>query len=370
MKFLTTTLSNILLASVLLYSSSFAAGTPKTPAKVDVTIVSSPKDIEVSLEYPARFISVQDAIITARVTGVLQKKYYIEGEYVHKGDLLYKIEPDSYIVNVESAKAALQLENAKLAKAQKDWARVDALYKDKAISEQEKDSAYYAFQTAKASVNIAKAALKKASIDLAYTNVRATISGMSGMKMVNVGEFVKEGTPLVAVTRTNPIYAEFSIVNFNALKQKYQLKKGSWNHLQNANLKVSLMIDGKAYGSLGKIDFIDSHLDKSTSTLKARAVFENRSLGALSGGFARVRVMGIISKNVMSVPQKAVLQTPLGTTVFVVVNKKIVSKPVKILSTAGTKFVVQGVSVNDVVVLNNFFRIKPGDVVIIDKILK
>ena len=67
------------------------------------------------------------------------------------------------------------------------------------------------------------------------------------------------------------------------------------------------------------------------------------------------------------VPQKAVLQNPLGTTVFVVVNKKIVPKPVKILDTADQNFVVEGVSPKDVVVVNNFFRIKPGASVIIDK---
>ncbi len=372
MKFFSKTMSNILLASSLLYSSSFAEEPkgPKTPPKVDVYIVPPSKDIEISLEYPVRFVPLRDATIMARVTGVLQKKYYTEGQYVHKGDLLYKIEPDSYVANVESAKAALQLENAKLAKAQKDWIRADGLYKDKAISEQEKDSAYYAYQTAQASVNVTKAALKKVKIDLSYTNVRATISGMSGLKMVNEGEFVKEGTPLVTITQTDPIYAEFSITNFNTLKQKYQLSKGSWNNLQGANLKASLLLDGKPYGSLGKVDFVDSHLDKSTATLKARAVFENHSLTLLAGGYARIKLMGIISKNVITVPQKSVLQSPLGTSVFVVVNKKIVPKPVKILGTADQNFIVQGVSAKDAVVLNNFFRVKPNDSVIIDKILK
>jgi membrane fusion protein (multidrug efflux system) len=372
MKFLNVTLSNIVLTATLLCSNSFAEEPkgPKTPPKVDVYIVAPSKDIEVPLEYPARFVSMRDATITARVTGVLQKKLYIEGQYVRKGDLLYKIEPDTYIASVESAKAALALENAKQQKAQKDWARADALYKDKAISEQEKDSAYYAFQTANASVNVAKAALRKVNVDLGYTNVRATISGVTGMKIADVGELVKEGTPLVSITQTDPIYAEFSIPNINAMKQKYQLSSGSWSNLQKANLKVSLLIDGKPYRNLGKVDFVDSHLDKSTSTLKARAVFQNASSGILAGGFARVKLMGIISKNVITVPQKAVLQSPLGTSVFVVVNKKIVPRPVKILGTADQNFIVEGVSVKDVLVLNNFFHIKPGDAVIVDKIVK
>ena len=369
MKLLSMYLSNVVIVSTLLCSVGVAAEAPAAmaPPKVDVYIVGTPQDMQIPLEYPARITSVKDVTITARVTGVLQKKYYTEGKSVHKGDLLYKIEPDTYEASVESAKASLELENAKLDKAQKDWDRADGLYKDKAISDQEKDSAFYAYQTAKASTNVAKAALHKASVDLGYTNVHATISGMTGMKMVNVGDLVKEGTSLVMITQTNPIYVEFSIPNINVIKQKYQLLKGNWSHIQGANLKASLMVDGKPYTTLGKVDFVDSHVDRSTSTLKARAVFDNASLGLLSGNFAKVRIMGIISKNIITIPQKAVLQNPLGTTVFVVVNKKIVAKPVKILDAVDQNFVVEGVSSKDVIVVNNFFRIKPGDSVIIDK---
>jgi len=374
MKSLSRYLTNtVIVGSVLIGSFLYAQDTKSTVVmptpKVDVYIVGAAQDMQIPLEYPARITSVKDVTITARVTGVLQKKYYTEGQSVRKGDLLYKIEPDTYEASVESAKANLQLENAKLDKAQKDWNRADGLYKDKAISDQEKDSAFYAYQTAKASANVAKAALHKVSVDLGYTNVRATISGMTGMKMVDVGDLVKEGSPLVTITQTNPIYAEFSIPDISAIKQKYQLQKGNWSHIQSANLKASLIVDGKPYQTLGKIDFVDSRVDKSTSTLKARAVFDNASLSLLSGTFAKVRIMGIVSKNIMTVPQKAVLQNPLGTTVFVVVNGKVVAKPVKILDTAGQNFVIAGVSPRDVVVVNNFFRIKPGASVIIDKTL-
>lgn len=366
-------LSKALLIGSVMFTHSLMAqesSPAKMPTpKVDVFVVGAAQDMQIPLEYPARIASVKDVTITARVTGVLQKKYYTEGQFVHKGDLLYKIEPDTYLASVESAKANLALENAKLDKAQKDWDRASGLYKDKAISDQDKDSAFYAYQTAKASVDVAKAALHKVAVDLGYTNVRSTISGMSGMKMADVGDLVKEGTALVTITQTNPIYAEFSIPNIDLIKKKYQLQKGNWSHLQGANLKASLVVDGKPYTTLGKIDFVDSHVDKATSTLKARAVFKNASLGLLSGNFAKVKLMGIVAKHIIVVPQKAVLQNPLGTSVFVVINKKIVPKPVKIMDTTDQNFVVEGVSPKDVVVVNNFFRIKPGASVIIDKII-
>lgn len=356
------------LLSVTLQAAPNAAA--QGPAKVDVFVVGSSKDISVPLEYPARLSLIKDVTVTARVTGVLQKKYYTEGAMVHKGQLLYTIEPDTYAATVESAKANLALENAKLDKAQKDWQRAQGLYQDKAISEQDKDSAFYAYQTALASANVAKAALHKANVDLGYTSVRATISGVSGMKMVDVGDLVKEGTALVTITQTNPIFAEFSIPDINGLKKKYQLQKAGWSHLSSAKLQASLEVDGKPYGALGKIDFVDSRLDKSTSTLKARAVFENRSGTLLAGSFAKIKLMGIVAKNSLTVPQKAVLQSPLGSIVFTVQNGKVVPKPVKIIDTADQYFVVDGVAPRDVVIVNNFFRVKPGDTVKIDKTVK
>lgn len=335
--------------------------------KVDVFVVKEAKDTPINLEYPARITSVKNVTVMARISGVLQKKYYTEGASVHKGDLLYKIEPDVYQAALNSAQATLDLQNAQLQKAVNDWYRADGLYKDKAISEQDKDTAFFAYETAKANVNVAKAELKRVAVDMGYTEVKATIDGVSGIKQVDVGDFVKEGTPLVSITQTNPIFAEFSIPNINSLKQKYQLANGSWSNMQGAGLKASLIVDGKPYTKTGKVDFIGTNVDLETSTLKARAVFENPNLQLISGQFAKVKIIGVISKGSISVPQKAVLQNPLGTVVFLVVDGKATVRPVKILDSADQNFIVSGVNPKDVVVVNNFFRIKPGAPVTIDK---
>lgn len=335
--------------------------------KVDVFVVAAAKDTQVDLEYPARISSVQNITVTARVSGVLEAKNYTEGATIHKGDLLYKIEPDIYLAAVNSAKATLALENAKLDKAKKDWDRADGLFKDKAISEQDRDTAFFAYKTAQASVDVAKAELQKVQVSLNYTDVHATIDGVAGVKLVDVGDYVKEGTALLSITQTNPIFADFSIPDINSIKQKYELQNGSWSNMQGAGLKASLTVDGKAYSELGSVDFIDTNVDAATSTLKARAVFDNATAQLIAGQFAKIKIIGVVSKQVISVPQKAVLQNPLGTVVFVVVDGKVAIKPVKILDTVGQDFAVSGVNPKDVVIVNNFFRIKPGAPVDIDK---
>lgn len=349
--------SVIFMQSLIAQESKPAAAAQMPAPKVDVYIVGEAKDLPVTLTYPARITSVLNITTTARITGILEKKHYTEGTFVHKGDPLYSIESSIYQASVDSAKANFELETAKMEKAKKEWQRAQGLYSDKAISEQDRDTAYFAYETAKASVNVAKAQLHSALINLQYTEVNATISGMTGLKEIDVGDLVKEGTPLVTITQTNPIYAEFSIPDINI--KKYDFK--------NKELKASLTINDKEYAKLGHVDFMDSHINASTGTLKARAVFENPSAELVAGEFATINIIGLVSKNVISVPQKAVLQNPLGTVVFVVVEGKVTVKPVKIMESEGQNFIVEGVKPKDVVIVNNFFRIKPGAAVLIDK---
>jgi membrane fusion protein (multidrug efflux system) len=339
--------------------------------KADVFIVGEPKDMAIDLTYPARIKAAKEVTIMARVSGVLEEKAYTEGAIVHKGDLLYKIEPEIYEAAFKSAQATLHLVNAKRAQTKKEWERAEKLYKTKSISEQAKDSAYFAYEEAKAAVDVATAQLQQASVNLAYTEVKATIDGIIGIKEVDVGDYVPEGTPLVKIIQTNPMLVEFSIPHIQTMRAKYALEgNGNWNDLQNAGLKGSLVVDGAPYQRVGTIDFIDTNIDLSTSTLKARATFDNPNGRLIAGGFATLKLQGVILKNGIAVPQKAVLQNPLGTIVFVLIDGKVAVKPVTIADTSKENFIVTGLAPKDVVIVNNFFRIKPGMSIQIDKTLQ
>lgn len=359
-----------LLTATLFFSSAlFAQEQAKAPMapKVDVYIVKETKQAPVSLEYPARIQSLKEVTITARVSGVLEKQMYTEGAKLSKGTPMYKIEPTIYAADVAAKKANLNVVTAMFEKAQKDWERAKGLYEEKAISEQDKDTVYFAYVTAKANVDVARAELDKVQVSLDYTDVKSTINGVAGIKLVDVGDYVTVGTPLVKMTQIDPIYAEFSIPNINQIKERYALKYGSFKDLQDAKLKAVLIVNGKEYEEEGHIDYVASHVDNATSTLKSRAVFNNKDAKLIAGEFAKIKIIGVVSNNVLSVPQKAVLQNPLGTIVFVVVDGKAAIKPVKIIEASGDKFIVQGVAPKDVVIVNNFFRVKPNAPVTIDK---
>ncbi len=368
------TTAALLLAAVMASGiSSLQAAEPKQKAaqapmapKVDVYTVKMVEKMPISLEYPARLNSIRSATVVSRVSGVLMTKMYDEGAFVKKGALLYTIEPDRYAALVHEYEADLELQDALFEKAKRDWARAEAVYADNALSKQDYDSALSAFETSKAGVSAAKAKLASANVDLGYTQVRAPISGIAGMKETDLGNVASPGTPLVTITQTDPIYAEFSIPDVDRLKAMYALQNGRWSDAAKAGLKATLRVG--SFTREGRIDFIDPVIDNKTSSVKARAVFKNPDALLMQGAFGRITVNGFVRNTVMMVPQKAVLQNPMGTIVFVIDNGKAAVRPVKLGDTAGDKFIVdQGLKEGDVVIVNNFFHIKPGMAVTIDK---
>jgi len=361
-------LSAFIVTSAIVSVTPLAAQEQQAPAAthVDVYVVPTATQIPVVLEYPARLKSIRSATVVSRVSGVLQKKMFTEGSYVKKGTLLYRIEPDIYAALVRERQADLALQESVLTKTKRDWERAQSLYKDKAISVQEYDAALSSFETATAEVNAAKAKLASARVDLNYTDVRAPISGIAGMKATDLGNVVTAGTPLVTITQTDPIHAEFSIPDVDFIKAQTALTGGSWSTAIQKDLNATLIL--KSLSASGRIDYVAPVINDKTGSIQARAIFDNPKNTLLPGAFGRVKVEGLTRKGAITVPQKALLQNPLGTIVFVVQEGKAAVRPVKVGDTSGENFIVEsGLNAGDTVIVNNFFRVKPGADVAIDK---
>jgi len=342
---------------------------PPLPS-VDVFNITTPKEEALVFTYPGKTISSQSVVIKARANGILQKKFFTEGEKVKEGDILYKIEPESYEAAFAVAKANVNAQEVNFQKSSKEWERIKSLYDNGAASEQEKDTAFFANETAKASLNSAKAALQTAAINLERTNVKATATGIAGIKQVDVGALVTDGTALVEITQIDPLHVEFSIPDIDVMKQKYAIKNGKWSNPTEGKLKASLKVGDVAFKEMGVVDFLDSALNTKTGSLKARATFKNANKELLPNQFVTISLLGLTRNNVIKVPQKAVLQNPLGTIVFVVADGKATTRPVKVGETSENDFVIEsGLKEGDVVIVNNFFKIKNGAPVKVDKVI-
>ena len=346
----------------------FGAEKPKMPApKVDVYEVGKPSDIKIDLTYPATITPLAQINVVSRVSGVLTKKHFNEGDFVKKGTLLYTIEDTIYKARYDAAHANLSMAEAEYNNASKNWERNQKLYQSKSISDEKRDSSLFGYESAKAKVALAKANLAQAKIDLDYASVKAPIDGYTSLQKVDVGDYVNITQQLLTMTQNKKLYVEFSIPSSDYEK----IKKNIWTTTNNKEIELSIIKNENDTKVVGVVDFIDINVDRSTSTVKMRALVDNKN-GVLSAGdFVRIKLNNLIQKNVMMIPQKALLQSAQGTIVFIAKDGKAQVRPVAISDEVGDKYTLTWsmLQPGDNVIVNNFFRAKPMQAVMVDKVI-
>lgn len=334
--------------------AGMAAMTPPPPAVTVHTIEAN--DIPLVFEYPARLAGSREVEIRARVGGILLKRAYTEGQYVKRGDLLFQIDPAPY-------KAALAQAKAAFVQADRDYRRAVTLKRQKALSARE-------FDQAQATYDAAKAALDTAKINLAYTTVRAPISGYTSEEENSEGTLVAaDQTLLTRVTQLDPMYVEFAYPDSEAMMQRQGVAKGSMTLPKDKMLTVELVtLNGTVLDREGTIRFTDSIISPETGTVRARAVVSNRDQSIMPGQFIRARVKGLTMVNAVGIPERAIMQGPMGTFVYTVTEEgKAAITPITLgLLNNGTQIVTEGLKTGDKVITEGMIKVKPDAPVCID----
>lgn len=330
------------------------------PVKV---IIAKPGDSPVFYEYPGRIQAVQTVGVFARVAGVLQEKFYEDGQVVKAGQPLYQIDARRYQAVVDKAKAQLQVEQANLSQAQREYNRVNGLYLKKAVSEQERDTAISSLELAKAAVQGAKAALNDAQIDLDYSHVKAEISGVTGIKQQDVGSLVgtdSQNSLLTTITDLSSVYVIYAMPDSQRQALRSLMRQGKLVEAKQNRLIAQIIDEQQQVLAEGEVDFTDSRIDEATGSVQARAVFANQQGQFLPGEFVRLRVLAATRKNVFEIPQRAVLQ--MGQQAFVYVVKQGLAEmiPVGLAAQQGESWLVEsGLQEGDQVVVNNLIKLRP-----------
>ena len=192
---------------------------PPPPPEVQVAEVVQ-KDVPIYIELVGATLGSQDIEIRSRVEGYLVSMDFIEGSFVKKGQLLYRIDPQPLEAALAETKADLATAHARLEKTNNDVARYRPLVPQQAISQQELDNALSAQQAAKAQVEAFDAKLAKARLDLNYTSITSPIDGLIGTTQKKVGSLVgrNESTPLTTVSQVNPILFRCAIAEAEYLR--------------------------------------------------------------------------------------------------------------------------------------------------------
>lgn len=335
------------------------------PPRVTAQVVTL-QDVPISQEYAGRTQGAREVQVRARVSGILLKRTYEEGQTVEQGDLLFRIDPQPFEVKLQSAEARLQQARATLTQAERNWTRVRDLWESRTISARTRDDAQAELDLARAAVAGAEADVRAARIDLGYTSVEAPVSGVTSLEDLPEGSLVgtdPDNSLLTTITQLEPIHVVFAYPEAEQIALRGLIESGQATQSQTGGrLPVDIIVgDGAVHPHEGWVDFTASGVDPDTGTIQARAIVPNPDHRLLPGQFVRVRVKGLTRNNVAVVPDKALMQGPQGPFVYVVdENDKAQVRPVK---TAGLvdagRIIESGLSDNDRVITEGVIKVRP-----------
>ena len=342
------------------------AGGPPPPA---VTVAKPVKQTVVDYdEYVGRFIAVDSVEMRARVSGSLDGVHFKDGQMVKQGDLLFTIDRRPFQNALDQARANLVQAKSNQAFTESDLARGQQLVREKTITEQTFEQRSQAARNAAAAVSGAEAAVRQAELDLEFTELKAPINGRIGDRRVSRGNLVTGGaggntTLLATIVSIDPIRFEFSFDEASYLRYERLANSGSDVASRNGGVPVALkLIDEPNFDHRGHMDFIDNVIDRSTGTIRGRAVFDNPNGIFTPGMFARARVPGSASYEAMLIPDVAIGSEQVRKFILVVDGEGVARPKYVTLGqlVGGLRVIKDGVGPEDRVIINGMARVRPG----------
>jgi len=364
-RFLLTLSVSVFLASCGGKSEKAAPGmAPAEPQPYPVFEVAA-QPATLDSEYPATLEGMENVDIRPKIDGFIEKIGVDEGAMVKKGQLLFVINAPQYEQQVRTASAAVNSAEADVNAAQLQVNKTKPLVDKEIISRYELESAQLTLQSKKAMLAQAHAALVNAKVNLGYTRITSPVDGIVGTIPFKTGSLVSGNSvqPLTTVSNTRKVYAYFSL-NEKQLLDFSNIYKGNTLNEQMKNIPpVSLILaDGSIYPEKGRIESINSQVNKATGAVLLRATFPNPAFQLKTGASARVRI-GRHMDNVILIPQKSTVDLQGKKFVYLLGDSaKVVNKEIQISDIPNGKFyvVTEGLSAGDKVVLEGFQSLRDG----------
>lgn len=325
-------------------------------------------DVPLETELPGRTSAFRKAEVRPQVSGIIQKRLFVEGTEIKAGTPLYQIDPAPFEAALNSALAEQARAEANLAAAVARESRYKNLITSKSISQQDYDDALATLGQAKANVSLAKAAVQTAGINLNYTKVLAPIDGVIGKSSVTEGALVSAGQTdvLADIQQLDPIYVDVSQSAEELLHLRRQMLKGSIEGKKDAKARL-LLADGSLYEHEGSLQFAEVGVNESTGTVILRAQFPNPDRLLLPGMFVRARLEEGLRNNSVLVSQRGVTRDRNGQASAWIVNAKNIVEVRAInvdRAVDGNWLVLDGLAAGDRVIVEGLQKVKPGAEVI------
>ena len=328
--------------------SSHKAPSAAAPPKVG-TVTAEQQTLPLTRDLVGRLSAYFSANVVARVSGVLVKRTYKEGDEVREGQLLFEIDPSYYTAVLNNNLAVLAEDQATYINNRVTAERDHKLLPVGSVSQQTVDDADAAERSAAARVQADQAAVQTARINLAYTRVTSPISGTASQQQVTQGALVGSatsdtgsgGTLLTTVQRIDPLYVNFTISAADLLTLR-----GAQNvalaHQSDTKVQITLP-NGSPYEQSGTLDFSDVAANPTTGAVNLRALVPNPKHELLPGMYVTLTITLGQQSHVYLIPQQAVQRDTVGAYALVVgPDDKVLRKNVTTSESYGNDWIVTG----------------------------
>lgn len=305
--------------------SAKSADVPKAPPPPEVLVTPVvQKDVPIYGDWVATLDGYVNANIQPQVSGYLIKQDYREGSFVHKGEILFEIDPRTFQAALDQAEGQLAQARGQLAQAQAQLGlaainvkRDTPLAAARAIAQSQLDNDIQTqaqdealVKAAEANIKTNQATVEQAQLNIGFTRVRSLIDGIAGLAMTQIGNLVGQTTVLTTVSQVDPIKAYFSISEQEYMALAGKLS-GNGPDLLRASSAVPLQLtlaNNAVYPHRGRIVFADRQVNSQTGTIRIAGAFANPGNVLRPGQFGRIRAITSLKKGALLVPQRAVTE--------------------------------------------------------------
>jgi multidrug efflux system membrane fusion protein len=290
-----------------------AAAAAISGAAIPVTTAAAEKkDVPLYVRGIGTVQAYNQAVIKTRVDGAIVKVSFQEGQDVKAGDPLFQVDPRPFRATLDQASANRARNQAQLIGAQLDLTRYIATSKLGYEPIQLRDEQRARVDALKASIVADEAAMQTARLNLDYSDIRAPFDGRTGTRLVDIGNLVQasQATSLVSITQNKPIFVALTVPQDVNDQVRINQAAGA--------LVVAAYSSSDAELARGVLSVIDNQIDTATGTLRLKATFENADERLWPGQFVNVRVLLATRRDVVTVPQRALMQSSAGYFCYVV----------------------------------------------------
>ena len=354
----------LLLVSACDESEAGAPTAPAMPPPLVSVVEVVPEELPVVSELPGRIAPTRIAEVRPRVSGIVVERVFEQGSLARQGDVLYRIDPALFSVQVESAEATLQRAQAVQVQARQQADRQKELRERNVISAQQQDNAVAALAQADADVALAQAGLTAARLNLEYAAVKAPIGGRIGRAMITEGALVSSAESLATIQQLDPVYVDFTQSSTELLRLRQDLEAGVLDSPAPGEASVRIrMDDGNEYAHRGRLLFSEAAVDETTGQVTMRAELPNPDGNLLPGMYVRVQIEQGVERGAIAIPQQAIQRDAGGKSqVYVVTGENVPElRTVRVGRTIADRVVIEdGLKDGERIIVEGFQKIRPG----------